>query len=164
MIIVKGFKWKHSNKTITYTKQLLDQETYKVASDGDARPELSEAWQYMGVIFKLLKPDIIDRSARVIITDMEIRYWKEEQGYLIEKVRMKGKACKGDEDIMVDSGWCRIWNGNIDAEKAIFELVKEIGLFALGVRAQTRFEFAEDIEKQMKQVNVSLSKEAVNSL
>lgn len=153
-ITIRSMSWRDGTKRVAYSKKGNDYaERYTFETRDDARPELFEG-------FKALRELVVNAYKDVLREDVEITpervtfvYQPKIDFPLINAVKIKCKA-QGHASLKEIAFETEI---NIaadcpDKEHELVNLVREIGLFVLGNRAQTTFEFAEQAD--MNQINI----------
>lgn len=153
-ITIHSMSWRDNTKRIAYSKKgKAYEERYTFETRDDARPELFEGFKALRELVVNAYKDILREDVEIIPERVAFIYQSKSDFPLIDKVKIKCKA-QGHESIKEIAFETEI---NIavncpDKEHVLVELVKEIGLFVLGNRAQTTFEFAEQTDTS--QINI----------
>lgn len=157
-IIIYNFKVKKGNKRIDYTKDGVEfSESCSLETKDDARPELGNALKVVSELVKDIYMGMLDKDCVVVPESIRFNYDRSAGHYLLKKVRIKGSVFKAEEttSLSFDTEDIQITLNKKTFEDALVNLVREIGLFVMGTRAQTTFDF--------KELRLEISKVQVNN-
>lgn len=153
-ITIHSMSWRDNTKRVAYSKKgNAYAERYTFETRDDARPELFDGFKALQELVVHAYKDILREDVEIIPERIAFLYQSKSDFPLINAVKIKCRA-QGHASLkeIAFEAEINIAANCPDREHELVALVREIGLFVLGNRAQTTFEFAEQVDPS--QINI----------